>query len=51
MAHKDLQVLQKKDIEVERDESRKIPAYLEGLKKEDPFGRFILKTDLATERF
>ena len=50
MVYKGLQVLQKKDIEVERDEFRKIPAYLEVL-KEDPFGRFILKTDLATERF
>ena len=51
VAYKVLQVLQKKDIEVERGEFRKIPAYLEVLKKEDPSGRFILKTDLATERF
>ena len=50
MAHKVLQVLQKKDIEVERDEFRKILAYLEVLKKEDPSGRFMLKTDMATER-
>ena len=51
VAHKVLQVLQKKDIEVERDEFRKILAYLEVLKKEDPSGRFMLKTDMATERF
>ena len=51
VAHKVLQVLQRKDIEVERDEFRKLPAYLEVLKKEDPSGHFILKTDPATERF
>ena len=36
---------------LERDEFRKIPAYLEVLKKEDPSGHFILKTDSVTERF
>ena len=51
VAHKVLQVLQKKDIEIERDDFRKILAYLEVLKKEDPSGRFMLKTDTATERF
>ena len=35
----------------ERDEFRKILAYLEVLKKKDLFGHFILKTDPATERF
>jgi hypothetical protein len=50
-AHKVLQALQKKDIGLERDEFRKIPAYLEVLKKEDPSGHFILKTDSVTERF
>ena len=49
-AHKALQALQKKDIGLERDEFGKIPAYLEVLKKKDPFGHFILKTD-PTERF
>ena len=43
--------MQKKDIALERDEFRKLPAYVEVLKKEDPSGHFILKTDSATERF
>ena len=50
-AHKVLQVLQKKDIALERDEFRKLPAYVEVLKKEDPSSHFILKTGSATERF
>ena len=51
MAHKVLQVLQKKEVEVEHDEFRKIPTYLRVLGKGDPPGHFMLETDLATERF
>ena len=43
--------MQQKDIGLERDEFRKIPAYLEVLKKKDPFGHIIFKTDPATEQF
>ena len=51
MAHKALQVLQKKDIEVERYEFKKISAYLEVLRKEGLSGYFILRAGPATERF
>lgn len=38
VAHKVLWLLQKKEIEVERDEFRKIPAYLGVPRKGDPSG-------------
>ena len=49
MAYKALHVLQKKDIEVERDEFRKIPVYVGVLKKEDPSGHIMLEAGLAAE--
>ena len=51
VAHKALQVLQKKDIEVERYEFRKVSAYLEVLRKEGLSGYFIFRAGPATERF
>jgi len=49
-AHKVLHTLQKRDIGLERSEFRKIPAYLEVLKEEDPTGHFVLSTDPSTEK-
>jgi hypothetical protein len=50
-AHKVLLSLQGKDIDIERDQFRLLPAYIELLKKRDPDGRYFLSRDDNTARF
>ncbi|KAA8911213.1 hypothetical protein FN846DRAFT_904474 [Sphaerosporella brunnea] len=50
-AHKVLLSLQGKGIDLERDQFRLLPAYIELLKKHDPDGRYFLSMDDNTTRF
>jgi hypothetical protein len=50
-AHKVLLSLQGKGIDIERDQFRLLPAYIELLKKRDPDGRYFLSRDDNTARF